>query len=662
MTSLLARRNVAGCVGAFVALGSCLVAAGAIAAPLDTLESQTPRTVAALETVDAAKLQQAAALVDEWVFQNTLLTNERRGPSPPAVVRTALEAKARVDALLDQVLALRTGIVTIAAEPPDDPARRQAARGFLRAAAALIDLSGRLRYLQNDVVRGARARTADAGSRHQLAQLFLQAKSTVGATQSADDLFAFPGQTGYHETILRLIAASGQTSLLPHVVRYLDDPAQSAPMRLFAGEIIRVMGLPQPPRPNPAETLPDPAVTPEEFYQLVTAIDPASLDDEGRSRREALLQWSDERRKRGVTEDSYRVGSYEVRPGDWLLMRNPSPYNLFTDLSPGLFTHVGIVATETGADGIRRFVIVDVPERGDRVPAVNVEIYLERTLHYFFLRDDDPKAAAAMARAAGEVIDNPSQFDLNFRSDRVEKLAHQPLRDEKVHTYCAGLLLLCALQTDVAREEYFPLSERQADGRTVENVAKMGLSLGAGFLSPSGALFSPRLEIVGRREPMYDPRREVEEAVYDQFAKLLVVREMQQQGDWFNALRLKTAEAAKSNPLLAQALASAAGVAAETDLVAAAKAAAVVETLDEVAQAAGAQFQAARDALRGPSAPPPATAEDRSRRAAAAGRHASLIQQVQQGRVTPRSARLALVRYYVQVGHAELERRFFGGR
>ncbi|MGC3965899.1 MAG: hypothetical protein QM775_00560 [Pirellulales bacterium] len=318
-------------------------------------------------------------------------------------------------------------------------------------------------------------------------------------------------------------------------------------------------------------------------------------------------------------------------------MRNPSPYNLFTDLSPGLFTHVGIVATETGADGIRRFVIVDVPERGDRVPAVNVETYLERTLHYFFLRDDDAKAAAAMARAAGEVIDNPSQFDLNFRSDRVERLAKKSLADEKVHTYCAGLLLLCALQSDVPRAEYFPLSEKQAGGRTVENVAKMGLSLGEGFLSPSGALFSPRLKIVGRREPMYDPRREVEEAVFDQFAKLLVVREMQARGDWFDALRLKTAEAAKSNPLLAQALASAAGVASETDLVAAAKAAAVVETLDEVAFAASADFQAARDALRNAPLPADATPQQRTRQAAAARRHAALIQALQQGRIAPRS-------------------------
>ena len=35
--------------------------------------------------------------------------------------------------------------------------------------------------------------------------------------------------------------------------------------------------------------------------------------------------------------------------------------------SPGLFTHVGVVAAERGTDGVRRFVIVDLPEREQRI-------------------------------------------------------------------------------------------------------------------------------------------------------------------------------------------------------------------------------------------------------------------------------------------------------
>ncbi|MCE9603577.1 MAG: hypothetical protein K8U03_01600 [Planctomycetia bacterium] len=650
---------------ACLGLALCFLGSQAEAAPIDQLGALVPTDAAGFLTLDGQAFQAAARLVDDSAVANSSFGPEpaarrpnRNVPSPLAVVQGALETKRRVDELLDRVLALRTEIIAIDPQADDDGRRRAAARGFLRAATTLIDLSGRLRYLQNDVVRNARSRAADVGAREQLADLFLRYRSTVGATQCADDLFTFPGRTRYHEKLLRLIGTSGQTSLLPIVVRYVEDTTQPTAMRMFAAEVIRTMGLPQPPRPNPPEELPEPAIVPERLHELVASLSDGDLDTDGLARRQALLDWLEERRKRGIVGDSYRIGSYEVRPGDWLLMRNPSPYNLFTDLSPGLFTHVGMVAAETGADGVRRFVIVDVPERGERVPAVNVEIYLERTLHYFFLRDQDAKSAAQMAGAAADVIGNPAQFDLNFRSDRVYSLAKKPLKDVKIHTYCAGLLLLAALQTDVNRSEYFPLTERQAAGYTVENVAKMGLSLGEGFLSPSGALFSPRMEIVGRREPMYDPRREVEEAVYDYFASALVVKQMTPEGNWYQALRQRVAEASTTNPLLAKALATAAGVGADTDLAAAAKAAAIVETLDETAVAAGENFQAARDAVRN-NAAPAATNEEAQHRAAARRRHADLIAAQQSGRMAPRDVRLALVRYYIAVGRADIDRKFF---
>ena len=82
--------------------------------------------------------------------------------------------------------------------------------------------------------------------------------------------------------------------------------------------------------------------------------------------RAETLAWLSQRIKRGVAGESYRVRGFDLREGDWLMMRNPSPYNLFTDMSPGLFTHVGIVSAVTGEDGVRRFVIVDLPERSEK--------------------------------------------------------------------------------------------------------------------------------------------------------------------------------------------------------------------------------------------------------------------------------------------------------
>ena len=162
---------------------------------------------------------------------------------------------------------------------------------------------------------------------------------------------------------------------------------------------------------------------------------------------------------------------------------------------------------------------------------------------------------------------------------------------------------------------------------------------------------------------MYDPRREVEEAVYDHFAQRMITTDIHPTADSFQALRLKVAEASKGNPLLAQALASAANVNTETDLVAAAKAAAVVETLDEVASAASADFLAAQQAMRAGS--DQKMAADRLKPEEIAGmqvlrqRHADLYRRWTSRRITPRTMRVELVSYYISQGCKQIDARFF---
>jgi hypothetical protein len=351
-----------------------------------------------------------------------------------------------------------------------------------------------------------------------------------------------------------------------------------------------------------------------------------------------------------------------VQPGDWLLMRNPSPYNLFTDLSPGLFTHVGVVTTEQGADGIRRMVLVDLQEQG-RMSTINIEIFVQRSLHYVFLRHPDPVVARQMAEAARSVIGNETEFDLNFRTERVLELAHQPLAGKKIRTYCAGLLLLCALQTPVDRHEFFPVIEYAAGGQTTENLALLGMSFGKDFVSPTGALYSSKMQLVGRREPMYEPRRQIEEAVYDYFASGLVDKKLDPAPELFDSLRFKVAAAARHSPLLAQALASASGINADADLLAAARAAAVLETLDEVAQRTSTEFDRARNAVRREASEtrnlPPAAAEAEAR---LRREHAQLVQQWEADTLSPRNLRIKLVDYYIAQGRQEVDRQFFTGK
>ncbi|HTU26844.1 MAG TPA: hypothetical protein VMF30_15655, partial [Pirellulales bacterium] len=382
-----------------------------------------------------------------------------------------------------------------------------------------------------------------------------------------------------------------------------------------------------------------------------------------RSRRDELVAWLDARRRLGLAEPQYRWGGADIQPGDWLLMRNPSPYNLFTDLSPGLFTHVGVVALEKGTDGITRMVLIDMPEKGHRMPATNLDTFVQRSRHYLFLRHPDPEVARRMGETAASLIGHETEFDLTFRTDRIVELASQPLDGKKITTYCAGLLLLCALESGEPRNEFFPIAETAAGGETVENLAQLGLSFGRDFISPTGGLFSPRLEIIGRHEPTYDPRREIEEAIYDYFARQLAAKKLNTSPDLYQSLRVKMAEAARHNALLAAALTAAQGVSHNLDLVSAAKAAAVVETLDDIAYGASGEFLKAQDAIR--SAPADRRSErgltpaQRSAAATYRQRHPRQYELWRQGQISRRQLRIELVNYYVAQGRADIDRRFF---
>ncbi len=658
---------------------------------LTELDRATPNQPAEFSAESNARLAKAAEAIELWCLQLTQPPVTRppvtrppvtrppvtRPPvtRPPAVnsqalletVGHVLSAKNTVDRLLDDTLDVRRRFAAL----PDDPARHDELCAYLQAVTQLTDLSGRLRYLQVDALSAAIPRliARPAEARRLLDRLLLE-RSSVGAFLAAQLCWATPEgvpappiDLAVQQKVLQLIVTTGETSVLPLLIGLLDDAERQPKLAIAAAETIRRIGLPQEPWPQPRENLPPPPITPRKLREALGRIGVSQLRGDWARRHAELLRWLDVLVREGLTEHSYRMGPFDVQPGDWLLMRNPSPYNQFTDLTPGLFTHVGVVTLARGSDGIQRMVLVDLPERGSQIPAANVETYVLRSLNYCFLRHADATTAAAMGKAAREVIGNESVFDLNFRLGGVLDLQGQSLSGKKIETYCAGLLLLCALQTSAPREEFFPIPEHPAGGRTLENLAKLGLSMDDDFISPTGAMFSTRLRLVGRREPMYDPRREVEEAVFDHFAHLLATQTLVPSPDLFQSLRLKVAEASRGNALLAEALARAARVNAQTDLVSAAKAAAVVETLDEIAFGASREFLEARESLLDDPAAELARDGEPADEVAAIEqfqrRHAALYEAWQQGKLTPRRLRLDLVKYYSDLGKHELEQRFF---
>jgi hypothetical protein len=182
-------------------------------------------------------------------------------------------------------------------------------------------------------------------------------------------------------------------------------------------------------------------------------------------------------------------------------------------------------------------------------------------------------------------------------------------------------------------------------------------------VSPTGALFSPQLEIIGRNEPSYDAQRQVEESIYDYFAMRMEGNDLQPSADMFQKLRLAVAEAAKNNPLLAKALAASAGISENTDLISAAKAAIVVEDLDSVAYGASGEFAAAERAIMDLGNPSPEeqrrlTLADRDSIAKYRNRHANLAAQWDTRQISPRALRKELVKYYVDSGCQKLNDRF----
>jgi hypothetical protein len=220
--------------------------------------------------------------------------------------------------------------------------------------------------------------------------------------------------------------------------------------------------------------------------------------------------------------------------------------------------------------------------------------------------------------------------------------------------------LICAQETGRPREEFFPITESAAGGFCADNLKTLGLSIGKDFVSPSGAIFSATLEIAGACEPMYEPTREIKEAVYDHFAVQMRQRRLTPSPNIQQMLREQLAGLAKSNRWLARALAQANRVSADMDLQAAARTAAVVETLDNIADSSVDSFLAARRAIvAGARSLRDLPAAERAQLERLRRRHTALVPAWDQGELSPLQLRQALVQYYRDRGRRALDERFF---
>ncbi|WP_166825087.1 HEAT repeat domain-containing protein [Thalassoroseus pseudoceratinae] len=578
------------------------------------------------------------------------------------------EAKSAVDDQIKRLLKKRSTIASLAG----DEQRLESARKLLSAIDELIDLSGRLNYqLQQTIFFASHRFTRDNKQRAALVQRLADDESVIGTSLAATMLIDPPKNSTIvaatpeiKSQILRMLGRHGRQESLPWLLRFLEsDPP--ATLKLLACDAIVRVGLPQNSLENAADDE-TPSITAAKLQEQLETIPPKDLSPSLRGHREVLINWLGQRIENGVNEQGYALGQTVLQPGDWILFRNPSPYNRFSQLTPGLFTHVGIVTLHTDADGYQRMVLVDLNERQTRIDGRNVETTLTLPLYYGVLRHSDPEVRQQMAVAAADMIGNEARFDLTFDTNRIDNLRETPLADQKIDTYCVGIVMLCAQRTDQPREEFFPIPEAVTTEQMAENLDRIGLQIGEGFRTPTGALFAKEMELVHLSEPMYDPGREIQQRIYDHFASRLNDSSLRPQQTLYQSLRIGVADLATDRPVLADALAAAAGVDRETDLAAAARAVAVVESLDAIAQSNSRDFNVVyRRIMQGPKvAPPAADSTDAQRKFAAereelVKRHQQLAEGLWQRKISPATLETKLQNFYITRGQAELDKAFF---
>ena len=577
------------------------------------------------------------------------------------------QAKSVVDTELKALLAKRSAI----ADMTDETQSITDARKMLSVTAALIDLSGRLNYqLQQTIFFASHRFSQDNKLRAALVQRLADNHSVIGTSLAASMLIdpldnspIVPATPEIKRQILRMLGRYGRQESLFWLLRFLENNP-SAEFQLLACDAIVRVGLPQ----NVTEEagVSEPAITAAALRERIQAIPAAELPASLRGHREVLIDWLEQRVEKGVNEEGYAVGRAIFKPGDWVLFRNPSPYNRFSTLTPGLFTHAGIVTLHADANGFQRMVLVDLNERQTKIDGRNVENTLSIPLYYSVLRHSDPNVQKQMATAAAAMIGNEARFDLTFDTTRIDDLRETDLADQKIDTYCVGILMLCTQKTDRPHEEFFPIPEAVTTERMAENLDRIGLRIGKGFRTPTGALFAKEMELVHLSEPMYDPGREIQQQIYDYFATRLNDSSLRPQQTLYQSLRTDVADLANDRPLLADALAAAAGVDPTTDFAAAARAVAVVESLDAIAESNSRDFNLVyRRIMQGPKVP--ALSEDASeadRKLAAqreqlVKRHEELANGLWQRKLAPASLEAELQRFYIERGKKELDRAFF---
>lgn len=651
-------------LGIMVALS---VAAWAVE-PIEQLERAIPRRADTWNVACVRTVAEAAFALDEWAAGQAWPPSAAAAP-PPAdaevVARLVrlVEAVARVDRCVESVEELRG---SICGQPlPRDALDR--AGQYLALLATLNKVQGRLRYMLHEAIENA-TYSLDASQPPftQLLETLLRHRSRTGAEAMAYMLFD-PDPSGQLKPFpparkiecLRLLSACGATETLHDLGQFLTEPNVSSELMIEAISAIRQIGLPQDPWRGASLDEPIPPVYAAQLREILSRLVIPAETPVLKRQRDDLLSWATQRAQHGVTGETFRWGSSQLRGGDWILVSRTSPLGSVTNLSPGIFSQAGVVTEDTGGDRKRRFLVVALPEQAEQVEATNVDLFLTRASYYLILRHTDPEVTRRMNAAARELIGNESQFDPLLNAERIAPRSGQPLQGQLVHASSGGLLLLCGQAAGRPWEEFFPIGEQPAGGQWVANLQQLGIAVGPRIVSPTGALFGSQMQIVGRGEPRYEPADEIAQAICDHCVhrlgdeRLIVSPKLKQ------SLARHLVQVSHSTPWLSRALTRARDESAHRDLESTARAAALWDLIEATARRNALTCLSAVTALQPPPDDDAADAVRLPSDSPLLSRHQTLFATWRAGKLNPWQLRSELVEYYIQAGCQQLDQLFF---
>ena len=246
---------------------------------LDRLESYLPRSAADFASQDMAEFGRETEGIEGWSAETAKFDPPPTPDELAQIVNLLLDSKDRVDRALNRTLELRTGLAAL-----DKSTRHTAILHFLATTSGLIDLSGRLRYLQFDALNYAAAEGSELpAARDQFLDVLAAHRSSIGAMVATGAMLFDPVSTdpadrieptppSVKRKVLNLIAVSGQMDLLPQVAAFARDPKTPPSLLLAAAATIRSVGLPQDLRPGQDPEAPKPAITARELHDLLARV------------------------------------------------------------------------------------------------------------------------------------------------------------------------------------------------------------------------------------------------------------------------------------------------------------------------------------------------------------------------------------------------------